>query len=567
METIHLKIKFAFFFSILAIIAFSIFRAQPSSAVSKVVVDSRQLDRDSIRVWIFFTDKGESANRLSKPTAISRQALLRRAIRGNSNDAANLDREVSSAYIAQVEPFVVRLLHQSRWLNAVSAYIEPTDLAKVAELDCVAQIRTVATYTKSVDLSTAEALDKPLGPYPPDYGPSWTQMNQIQVPALHDLGYKGTGVRILMLDTGFRINHPVFAHTDIEATYDFINNDADVDDDLPDSSQPIHGTQTFSIIGASVEGLMLGVAYDATFLLAKTEIRADEIHAEEDNWVAAIEWGEALGCDVASSSLGYTDWYVYSDFDGNTAVITKAADIAASLGVIVVNSAGNEQEIGSTAPSLIAPSDGDSVISVGAVDLGGQIASFSSHGPSYDGRIKPDLCALGISNAVANPTGNGLMTSSGTSFSCPLVAGTVALLLQAKPDWNYGKIYTALTSTATRANYPDNVYGYGIVRSLDALNYENGQSRSIVGIVAYPNPFAHAVRFDFEVPPVGEVEIRIYTIAGEKIATLSRSAGDPAPIEWNGKNQDDEEAAVGIYIAYISADGISEMKKIVKTGQ
>ncbi|MGB5137422.1 MAG: S8 family peptidase, partial [Candidatus Zixiibacteriota bacterium] len=428
-------------------------------------------------------------------------------------------------------------------------------------------VRTVATYTRPIDIETHDLFDKSLGPFPPDYGPSFVQMNQIQVPALHDLGYKGEGIRILMLDTGFRVNHPVFAHTDIEATYDFINNDADVDDDLPDSSQPIHGTQTFSIIGASVEGLMLGVAYEATFLLAKTEIRADEIQAEEDNWVAGIEWGESLGSDVVSSSLGYTDWYDSTDFDGNTAITTRAADIAASLGVIVVNSAGNQQQPGNTGATLIAPSDGDSVISVGAVDLGGQIAGFSSYGPSYDGRIKPDVCAMGVSDAVANPSSNGLMTASGTSFSCPLVAGAVALLLQAKPEWGYGEIYTALTSTANRSNSPDNVYGYGIVRSLDALNYENHESRNIVGIVAYPNPFVRAVRFDFEIPPVGKVEIRIYTIAGEKIATLTRDAGNPAPLEWDGKNHDGEEAAGGVYVAHISAAGISETKKIVKSGE
>jgi subtilisin family serine protease len=251
--------------------------------------------------------------------------------------------------------------------------------------------------------------------------------------------------------------------------------------------------------------------------------------------------------------------------DGNTAITTRAADIAASLGVIVLNSVGNGQRI-SLQPTLIAPSDGDSVLAIGAVRLSGEITFFSSNGPTADGRIKPDLCALGSDVWVANYTNDGLLTSSGTSFSCPLVAGVVALLLQAEPEWKYGEIFEALTSTATRANSPDSVFGYGIVRAFDALNYENHEARNIVGISAYPNPFSTSVNFDFEVIPVGEVEVRIYTIAGEKVATLTRVVGDPAPLTWNGTNQDGEEVADGVYIAYITASGISEIRKVLKVG-
>lgn len=561
-----MKSKIVFMLCVFFSIGFASSISETAFADNKVAIPAERLVGDSIKVWIFFTDKGESIDRISKPTAISSHAIARRSARGAAVDFAALDRSISDDYLAQIKPYIQRVDNHSRWLNAVSAYIIPTNLDGLARLDCVKEIRSVAVYRRPTEPISykGDILDKPLAPYPPEYGPSWTQMNQIQVTALHTLGLKGEGVRILVMDTGFRIDHPVFANTDIAATYDFINDDDDVQDDAEfPITQQAHGTQTLSVIGANAPNLMLGVAYEATFLLAKTEVVATETIAEEDDWVAGIEWGETHGCDVVSSSLGYTDWYQYGDMDGNTAITTRAADIAASLGIMVVNSIGNGQRV-SAQPTLIAPSDGDSVFAIGAVNLSGEITFFSSNGPSADGRVKPDLCAWGAGNTVANPTSNGLTTNSGTSFSCPLVAGTVALLLEAKPEWKFGEIFAALTSTATRANSPDSVYGYGIVRAFDALNYENHEVRNIIDISAYPNPFATTVSFDFEVTPPGEVEVRIYTIAGEKVRTLTHELGDPAPLTWDGRNQNGKEVADGVYVAHISAVGLSEIRKILK---
>ena len=549
----------------LAVLFTSYFLIRPINATSKILIDRNAMGQDSLKVWIFFTDKGEAIGKLAKSAVASEAATSRRLKRGTVADPSVYDREVSGDYLAQVEPHVLRFVHETRWLNGVSAWVRPTELDEIAQLSCVTEIRSVTVYRRKIDQPIPDSLQlrKSSAPYPPEYGPSFHQMNQIQVPALHDLGFHGEGVRILILDTGFRVDHPVFDGTDIEATYDFINKDLDVSDEIPTPAQRIHGTQTLSVLGANAPYLMLGVAYKAKFWLAKTEIVTQEIQAEEDNWVAAIEWGEIHGVDVASSSLGYTGWYDYAEKDGNTAVTTKAADLAASLGVMVVNAIGNEQRI-SPEPTLIAPSDGDSVIAVGAVYNSGETVYFSSNGPAADGRIKPDLCAQGVDDVVASPFTDELTTASGTSFSTPLVAGAVALLVQAKPDWKYGEIYQALTATASRALEPDTVYGYGVVRAQSALNYKFDGPANIRGVAAYPNPFEHTIQFDFEQDPAGEVEIRIYTAAGEKVVTLHREAGDPAPLTWDGRNGDGKEAAAGVYVAYISADGVSEMRKIFK---
>ena len=179
-------------------------------AANKVDIPAERLVGDSIKVWIFFTDKGESIGRISKPSAVSSHAFARRSARGAAVDYVTLDRSVSDDYLAQIQPFIHRVDGHSRWLNGVSAYLDPANLEEVARLGCVREIRSVAVYTRPTQPMPHEDdnLDKPLAPYPPEYGPSWTQMNQIQVPALHTLGLIGAGVRILVLDTGFRVDHP-----------------------------------------------------------------------------------------------------------------------------------------------------------------------------------------------------------------------------------------------------------------------------------------------------------------------------------------------------------------------
>jgi subtilisin family serine protease len=211
--------------------------------------------------------------------------------------------------------------------------------------------------------------------------------------------------------------------------------------------------------GGYTPGTLIGAAYGADFIVARTELMADEVTWEEDNWVAAAEWADGLGADIISTSLGYFDWYEYSDLDGNTAVITLAADLAVSRGIAVFCSAGNERN--KQFYYITPPADGDSVMAVGAVDRNGNLTAFSSAGPTYDGRIKPDIVALGSGVYSAVELG-GYTYRSGTSFAAPLAAGAGALLLEMYPDWSPLDLRQVLIGSADKYEIPDNFYGYGL---------------------------------------------------------------------------------------------------------
>jgi hypothetical protein len=266
-------------------------------------------------------------------------------------------------------------------------------------------------------------------------------------------------------------------HLNVLGTWDFVNNNINVGDE-DDFGSGVHGTLTLSALGGYHPGSLIGPAYAASYVLAKTENTESETQVEEDNWVAAMEWAEEnYGPDITSTSLGYIDFdngfaYTADDLDGNTAIITIAGDIAASLGILVVNSAGNS---GPGPTTLGAPADGDSVLAVGAVTPWGEIAGFSSRGPTGDGRIKPEVVAQGVQVVSASPWDDNYVLPNGTSLSCPLVAGAAALLIQAFPDATNMQIFESLKITASQSYEPNNRYGWGIVNAWAGYNYLSGK--------------------------------------------------------------------------------------------
>jgi subtilisin family serine protease len=285
----------------------------------------------------------------------------------------------------------------------------------------------------------------------------------------------------------------------------------------------------------------------------------DEIEVEEDYWVAAVEFADSLGADVVSSSLGYYYWYTYEDMDGNTAVVTIAADMAAARGIVVVNSMGNEGD--DPWLYMIAPADGDSVLSVGAVTSEEERTSFSSVGPTYDGRIKPDVMAMGQSTYIATSGDTASYGyASGTSFSCPLTAGAVGLLIEGHSDWSPTQVIDALRETGTQSDSPDTLMGWGIVQAYDAM-YSQQQGVEEAGVSsprlvgAFPNPVAHGTTVSYSVPVTSRVRLAVYDPSGRLVRVLTDRdlAAGSYSVRWDGRDARGRDVASGVYFVRMTA--------------
>lgn len=437
---------------------------------------------DSVDVWIFFTDRGFS-DRQALDVALLRaentllpNARTRRQKVKTGSLVGECDLPVNADYMQTILDLGARYRTTSRYLDAMSARLSYSQLRQIAELPYVKEIRPVAKGHR-FQPESGWTISSPTATQPPgvnqlNYGPSYDQLNQINVVAAHDSGYSGDGVLVCLLDTGFFTDHEALVNQPVVAEWDFINNDPETQNEPGDDpTQHNHGTYTFSTLGGAHDGDLYGPAYGASFILGKTESIEFEQPIEEDWYVAGLEWADSLGAQVVSTSLGYLDWYTFEDLDGNTAVTTIGVDIAVANGIVCVTAAGNEAQ--TSWGHIIAPADADSVIAIGAVNSDGEIASFSSPGPTYDGRIKPEVCARGVNTWCAVPWygTSSYAGVSGTSLSTPLVGGVCALLLEAHPGWTPMQVREALMMTASNAFTPDNDYGWGIIDVMAAINY------------------------------------------------------------------------------------------------
>lgn len=430
--------------------------------------------------WIFFKDKGpDIETRLAdyQKSLPNRTILRRMKALGTKPVVDFYDLPVYAPYKDAVQKYVYKMREESRWLNAISAEIAICKLDSISLLPFVDKIQPVArSGPQSLGYEIAESWvaggsSYMLSNLGLDYGPSFRQLEQIGVVRVHEKGFHGEGVLICFLDTGFLTYHHAFDQMDIVAAYDFIHDDDfvgyDPSQDLP--GQPDHGTGTLGTIGGYYPGQLIGPAFGASFILCKTEETGSETAVEEDYYVAGLEWGEMLGADVASSSLSYSDWYTIDDFDGQTCITTIAANIAFQKGLLLCSSMGNS---GPGKFTLGAPADSKYSLGIGGVQWNDVLYAHSSWGPTADGRIKPDVCAQAVNTIAATPyTTDGFSKWSGTSLSCPLVAGVVALVIQAHPEWGPELVKEAIRESASRANHPDIEFGWGIVNAERAIAY------------------------------------------------------------------------------------------------
>ena len=441
---------------------------------------------------VYFTDKTGSPYSIQSPLQyLSAKAVARRA--RQNIPVINRDLPVNPAYVNGLKEAGATVWYTSRWFNAAIIEATPEVLTRINNLSFVrsqqplnrkGQLSTNPVEKKnSVESASAGTLYTDTRE---DYGRTFHQANMLGVVDLHAAGFKGEGMTIAVLDAGFPgVNTiPAFSHlfenNQIQGTFDFVQNQTNV------FAASNHGTAVLSTMAAYKPGTIIGTAYKASYLLLRTEDSATEHNIEEINWLLAAEYADSAGADVINSSLGYHTFdapsvsYTYEQMDGNTALVSKAADYAAAAGILVVNSAGND---GAKAWHYIAaPADADSVLTVGAVDSLGIKASFSSFGPTADSRIKPDVVALGLNAYVLNTTGI-LVKSNGTSFSGPITAGFATALWQANYTKSNYEILELIRQLGSKAKNPDNSIGYGIPnynRSVNALQQDKNDQQLLV---------------------------------------------------------------------------------------
>lgn len=512
-------------------------------------------------IRVHLKDKGQNTGIYSPSDLLSEKAIARRQKAGIKYPDYH-DIPVNREYISSISSHGFVIHCTSKWMNTILVRTDNLqNLDMLADLPFVSSVRLVKTPVSKKKTDNKLDFEKlRTSDFPYDL-----PIRMINGNILHSSGFDGSNILIAVLDGGF-INADIIESLDnlrsrngIRYTYDFVGNDNNV----YESSD--HGTAVLSVLAGSLPGYIEGTAPGADFLLFRTEDVSTEFPCEEDFWAAGAEFADSAGADIISSSLGYFTFddpdmdYSQDNLDGNTAFVTQVADIAASKGIAVFSSAGNERN--NTWQKIIFPSDGDSVAAIGAVDGNRLISSFSSSGPSSDGRIKPDFAAMGVAvplQTVPGVTFNG----NGTSFSCPVMSGMAACLMQAVPEANSIQIIEAIKAGSDRYQNPDDLYGYGIpdmaktaawLRELFIITPDQP-------VIAAPNPFSGNLNIIFQTDP-GPIEFEIYSLTGKLIEEKEIPAFS-GRILFLDELQNKEQ---GFYLLKIISEEETWVLRIIKT--
>lgn len=408
--------------------------------------------------WIVFKDKeGVTFN----PYEYFDQRALERRIMLHLPLFTESDLPVRRDYIEKVSAIAPHTGTVSRWMNAIAVTASPAELESISVLEFVHSVVPITRFINPAETSQPELA--PLTDATTHISQEEQKLLKKQIERMQgnlfiEAGINGKGVRIAVFDNGFPgvDQAPAFKHlrdnNQIIKTFDFVKNNENVYDDLS------HGTKVLSCIAGIIDGQHIGLATGAEFLLARTEVKSERFK-EEEYWLAAVEWADKNGADIINSSLGYTyHRYFPTEMDGKTTFVTHAANLAASKGILVINAMGNDGD--KDWEVLGAPADADSVLSIGGIDPDTDFhITFSSFGPTYDKRTKPNLSAFG--KAVVSGKSK-IKTAFGTSFSTPLITGFAACALQLRPNLSNMELFRELEKSGHLYPYYDYAHGYGV---------------------------------------------------------------------------------------------------------
>ncbi len=484
------------------------------------------------KYWVQFTDKKNTPYSILQPQEfLSPRSIERRKRQGISIDINDLP--VNPDYVNAIKKLGGKVYLTSKWFNAVTVLVEDERaFQKIKRLPFVKKVEPTGRFKKPRPMRKKRNRDRS-SKYPKinnHYGYGWNQISMLNGHLLHDMGYRGDGMMIAVLDGGF-VNLDISPFFDSLRTKNNLLKSRDfVDNDNWAYEASSHGFNVASTITSNLPGMLIGTSPDATMVCLRTEEVGTELRIEEDNWIAAAEYADSLGVDVINSSLGYTNFnkpymsYSYQDMDGNTARISQGADIAASKGILVVNSAGNS---GNDSWRYVgAPADADSIMAVGGVDANERKAAFSSFGPTRDGRTKPSVSARGYKTVVGTPTYK-VDSVNGTSFSAPVMAGMVASLWQAFPNKNNMEIIRAVEASGDLAYNPNNSLGHGIPNMVKAYQILSGSTSIDLNAkskypIVIPNPFDEVFDLLFYSKKDANININISNILGQTIADIDK---------------------------------------------
>jgi len=508
--------------------------------------------------WVYFKDKADEAFFMANPLEmLTQKALDRRSKQNIALDSKDIP--IAEPYINAIISVVeIKVKAKSKWLNALHVTGSEADINGLLGLTFVDHIEFAADNLNAISKSSNVTRDKFEIKTDFNYGGSVNQIEMLSGDFLHQQNYTGTGMTIAVMDAGFPgVNS--FAtfqrmrdNNQILDGYNFANRSADF---YTGSS---HGTSVLSTMAGFSDGQLVGTAPDANYYLFITEDVSQETPLEESLWVEAAEKADSLGVDVINTSLGYTTFddsrydYVYTDMNGTTAFISRGADIAFSRGMIIVNSAGNS---GNDAWHYIgAPADGFNVLSIGAVDGNESITSFSSFGPTSDGRIKPDVNAKGGGTTLINSAGN-VSTGNGTSFSSPVICGVIACFWQANPTKTNAEIIQVIKEAGHLYTNPTDQEGYGIPNFETAFNTLSFDNFLTDGFKLYPNPFQNTIQFQF-IDDFDNLQVALFDILGKRLITKQITQNYPL-IDVNNLSK-------GIYVLRVTQNEKSRSFKMIK---